>query len=618
MKIIHLIVVALILLQAACGPKTGVYKSQPVVYKEWSSVPAYIKKLKPNVAMHAYAKQANAETLRNFIKKNRNEIKPIYYRQGVMEAVKRNNLPIVKIVMDAAGPDKRIYATNALAAVKSKKVLDYLLSQGASANGIPYDIMKNIKKMDTLRVLASQSVFMHMGPDYGLEGARLLVGAGADPHHTEHGVSVIEQLEKQAVAFSEHSILMPQVRKMEKLIAYLKTATKLTDLEKSVIAGDFKTFKRLVNDNNIMQINSRGYTLLHYAAREDQLKIVKHLVKNKPGLMAVKNKSGKTPLALAKLNKTMTVKYLSCKQNKYCKDVAVFGAYINNNCSSQKNINNCVTAIQKDIHGVFRPADMSDRITKHEYNKACARFKYKKCLNFSQRYKGTKHAASAQSALEKFSKTKGESIFNSLCGEAGSVRKCKSINKKYPGMIAVARVDQSLVFLSQKCRLKEKGWVYKSNQCLEGLAHGKGEAVNFEKNLGYKGKFVKGKRVKGKVFYNGKPMFDGVLSNGKPNGEGICFYQAEPEKCEFYEGKRVDVLYKQRIANARQEEKMDAKLAEMQKMQKQQNDRISQMQGQMNNSAQQNSGPSVGQQIGDYAMKKAGEKVMDKLFDRLF
>jgi len=26
----------------------------------------------------------------------------------------------------------------------------------------------------------------------------------------------------------------------------------------------------------------------------------------------------------------------------------------------------------------------------------------------------------------------------------------------------------------------------------------------------------------------------------------------------------------------------------------------------------------VGQQIGDYALKKAGEKVMDKLFDSLF
>ena len=172
--------------------------------------------------------------------------------------------------------------------------------------------------------------------------------------------------------------------------------------------------------------------------------------------------------------------------------------------------------------------------------------------------------------------------------------------------------------LNQKCRLKEKGWIYKSSQCRAGLAHGVGQAVNKSKNLSFKGRFVNGQRVKGEILYGGQPMFDGKLSNGRPNGVGICFYKNEPEECKFYKGKRVDGIYKQRLANIEQQEKMDAKLAEMKQIQQQQSDQISQIKGQVNAAGQHSAGPSVGQQLGDYAMRKAGEKVMDKLFDKLF
>lgn len=172
---------------------------------------------------------------------------------------------------------------------------------------------------------------------------------------------------------------------------------------------------------------------------------------------------------------------------------------------------------------------------------------------------------------------------------------------------------------SQLCVLKEKEWIYKGTSCKTGVAHGKGIAINYLNGLRFDGQFSLGKRVNGIISINGIEMYDGKFKDGRPNGKGICFYKGkEPETCEYYRGKRVDAIYKQRLSNIEQQRKMDEKLAKMERMQQQQNARISQMQGQINNSAQQNRGTSVGQQIGNYAMQKAGEKVMDKLFDRLF
>lgn len=620
MKIIKWFAFLLILLQASCGPTTyGVKSSSPRANIVWSSVPSHIKSMTPKIAFHSYAKHAKANDIRQFIASNADEMPTdVYFRIGVDAAVERDDLAVVKVIFESMSSNKNLEATAALGKIKSKRVLDYLLLQGAKLNGIPYDMQKHIDKMDTTRVAASQSVFLRMGAESGVAEARLLVEAGADPFTAQHGVTAIEQLERQAKSFAAHAILVPRANRMKRVAAYLKTASKLSDVEVLATAGKLEELKIKLNASNISSVNVQGNTLLHLAAKGNKLGVVKYLVNRKPSLMTVKNKSNKTPLDEIRLSKSDSAKYISCKQNKFCKNVASFESFIKKSCRSQNNINKCLIAINKDTHGVFRPADMSERVAKHDYNKSCEKFSYKRCTNFKKRYANTSYAASAQEAIDAFLKTKGMVIFNNRCGVKGSVKKCKSINATYPGMVPATKINQSLAFLSQKCRLKESGWIYKSNQCLGGLAHGKGEAINFEKKLGYKGMFVKGERVKGKVLYNGKPMFDGVLSNGKPNGEGICFYQAEPEKCEFYEGKRVDVLYKQRIASARQEEKMDAKLAEMQKMQKQQNDRISQMQGRINNSAQQSSGSSVGQQIGDYAMKKAGEKVMDKLFDKLF
>lgn len=622
MKVLKFFAVLMVLIQVSCGPTTsGVRSNSPTINKVWNSVPSYIKRMKPKTAFHSYAKHAKAHDIRQFILSNADEMPTgPYFRIGVDAAVERNDFEVIKVIFDSMKSNKDVEATAALGKIKSKRVLDFLLSQGAKLNGIPYDMQKHIDNLDTTRLLASQSVFLHMGAESDVAQAKLLVEAGADPFAAQHGMTAIKQLEIQAKSFAKHEILIPRARKMERIAAYLKTVGKLTDVEVLVVAGKLKELKTKLNAGNINLINMQGNTLLHLAAKENKFDIVKYLVNRKSGLMRVKNKSNKTPLDLIRLSKSGSAKYISCKQNKFCKSVTSFESYIKQNCSSQNNINKCVVAINKDIHGVFRPTDMTERVAKHDYNKSCGKFSYKRCTNFIKRYANTDYAVSAQETLDKFSKTKGMKIFNNRCGVAGNIKKCKSINVSYPGMIATTKINQSLAFLSQKCRLKENGWIYKSSQCLSGLAHGVGEAENVEKKLSYKGKFTKGQRLKGKVFYNGKPMFDGTLSKGKPNGAGVCFFQNEPEKCEFYEGKRVDVLYKQRIANARQEKKMDEKLAEMKRMQQQQNDRISQMQGRINSAppSQQGGDSSVGQQIGDYALKKAGEKVMDSIFDKLF
>jgi len=276
-----------------------------------------------------------------------------------------------------------------------------------------------------------------------------------------------------------------------------------------------------------------------------------------------------------------------------------------------------MSATRKDIHGVFVSATITEKMAGFAFFNSCEKFSYAACSQFIRLYENSEKRREAEQMIASYI-PKAQRMFVTACGENGSVINCKKLVNAHAGLFEQGKVESALLFLGQKCRLKESGWIYKGSRCQGGLAHGKGEAVNLAKNLRFKGRFENGQRLKGKVYYDNQPMFDGALSEGKPNGAGICFYNNEPEKCEYYEGKRVDVLYKQRLALATQERKIDAKLAEMKKMQQQQNNRISQIQNRAPARNTQSTGSSVGQQIGDYAIKKAGEKVMDKLFDRLF
>ncbi len=373
----------------------------------------------------------------------------------------------------------------------------------------------------------------------------------------------------------------------------------------------------IVNGVVLTDVDAKGNTALHLAADNSHDAVVGYLISKKLPLN-IKNAKGKTAFELVSKKKNKTAKVLSCAINSNCKSVSGFEKKLAQACSKNTSRKQCLQATRKDIHGVFMTADISERMSFFTFNLACKKFSYKKCKLFIKQYSDSSFVFKAELALERF-RPKGEALFSKYCNNNGKIKNCKKFVMNHPGLIKKNKVDNALMFLSQRCRLKENGWFYKGDQCKAGLAHGIGEAVNISKNLSFKGRFVSGQRIKGEILYDGQPMFDGKLLGGRPNGVGICFYKNEPEECKFYKGKRVDGIYKQRLANIDQQEKMDAKLAEMKRIQQQQSDQISQMQNRAQTAAQnQQQGRTVGQEIGDYAMKKAGEKVMDKLFDKLF
>jgi hypothetical protein len=117
-------------------------------------------------------------------------------------------------------------------------------------------------------------------------------------------------------------------------------------------------------------------------------------------------------------------------------------------------------------------------------------------------------------------------------------------------------------------------------------------------------------------------MYDGPVKNGRPDGAGICFHEGEPEECKFYRGKRVDAVYKQRIALAKQRQFMEEQQAKQQAQ-------IDSLRNDVKNTQfaiqQRSAAPSaaglqqgMGDVLLDAAKRKAADKVMDAVFDKLF
>ncbi len=174
----------------------------------------------------------------------------------------------------------------------------------------------------------------------------------------------------------------------------------------------------------------------------------------------------------------------------------------------------------------------------------------------------------------------------------------------------------------QACALVEEMWVYQGSACNNGLAHGTGEAVHLTSDLRFVGEFSQGVRIKGLIIASGIEMYDGPVKNGRPDGAGICFHEGEPEECKFYRGKRVDAVYKQRIALAKQRQFMEEQQAKQQAQ-------IDSLRNDVKNTQfaiqQRSAAPSaaglqqgMGDVLLDAAKRKAADKVMDAVFDKLF
>jgi len=206
-----------------------------------------------------------------------------------------------------------------------------------------------------------------------------------------------------------------------------------------------------------------------------------------------------------------------------------------------------------------------------------------------------------------------ETAFDNACGTNGSAPRCADFAKQHPGFKTRQQYDNAYLYLNQKCRLIESDWIYQGSDCKAGLAHGKGKAVNSEKSLAFEGQFQRGARTHGKLYYNGVPMYDGPLQNSRPNGSGICFHEGEPEECKYYEGKRVDTLYKQRIEMAKQQAIIDEKLR---KLELSQQDQMRQIQAQR----QYNAAPTRTFTDGmtDALINESQKRISEKIFDSLF
>jgi len=389
--------------------------------------------------------------------------------------------------------------------------------------------------------------------------------------------------------------------------------------------GQVDIIESLILNNALINVkNWVGYRAIHFAAAAGHVGALELLIKHKAKLQAATD-NGRTPLSKAiESNKINAVKYLVKK-----------GADIN---SLDKGLGVSELALAaiygKNIEIVKFLLDQGADINLSRVGSTPV---FEALNNRNYEIAAYLIANSADTSIEIKDKTltaHGWSAEKIMTRDGvrekvyALVEKFK-LEKEKEQILVKQKAKEKLQFVAankavelknkQKCFMKEKQWIYLSKACKGKYANGKGVALHYNGELKFKGVIKSGLRTSGVLSYAGTPMFDGSLKDGRPNGKGICFHEGEPEECKYYKGKRVDVIYKQRMANIKQQRAMDAKMAEMKRMQDEQNKKINRIQYRVdsNQSATQ-SGGGIGQQIGDYALRKAGEKVMDSLFDRLF
>ena len=105
-------------------------------------------------------------------------------------------------------------------------------------------------------------------------------------------------------------------------------------------------------------------------------------------------------------------------------------------------------------------------------------------------------------------------------------------------------------------------------------------------------------------------MYEGPIQKGKPHGSGICMHKDEPEDCNYYHGKRTDVLFKQRIEFAEQRKIMLDQ-------QKSLDEKLARLGGGSTNSSGGN-GNTAMDLVSKAAKKKAADEAVDYLFNQLF
>ena len=118
----------------------------------------------------------------------------------------------------------------------------------------------------------------------------------------------------------------------------------------------------------------------------------------------------------------------------------------------------------------------------------------------------------------------------------------------------------------KRCKVKGKEWVFVQGGCSGGWASGRAEAMTLDYTTVAKGRFKSGALVNGvletqdgqkyeggfanykphgksKEYRSGEKVYDGGFRQGERHGKGICLIGGKPQRCEFYNGERMDSGY---------------------------------------------------------------------------
>lgn len=133
------------------------------------------------------------------------------------------------------------------------------------------------------------------------------------------------------------------------------------------------------------------------------------------------------------------------------------------------------------------------------------------------------------------------------------------------GTVYEGRFDGDL--LLEGMITKKNGQVYEGTLS-NGVPFGQGK-LRKPDGSEYTGNFENGMpRGEGELTFPNGDSYRGPFADGMPHGEGMYrFRSGDVERCEYFEGKRVDPLYKMRLENARAEEqrRQDQRAAEEQR-----------------------------------------------------
>jgi hypothetical protein len=128
--------------------------------------------------------------------------------------------------------------------------------------------------------------------------------------------------------------------------------------------------------------------------------------------------------------------------------------------------------------------------------------------------------------------------------------------RKFLDMKGREQANWMMALANQNCQLNSEGWLYQSEMCKDGLAHGKGRANSRDRISVIDGTFLKGEIISGRLNMHDNPYFEGNFVQWMPEGVGTCWYEMQPEECVMSNGKRIDTLHKSRVELQKQKEEM--------------------------------------------------------------